>query len=269
MYWVINMVYGELALKSIKNFKSVLGTVVLLGAILAFWEVLVVVLRVPRYILPPVSAIAESTARYSNYLLANLADTLLHALTGLILAAVFSFAISVLLAYSDTLREAVNPLIAGFNAIPRAALVPLLVIWFGLGGLPRILTALLIAFYPVLVPTLTAMVTIERELQELLLSFGATKRQILVKVAIPRSMPYFLSSLHAGLASAVVGTVIAEMIASDKGMGYVILSSTSRLDTSLAFSCLLLLMTSTLVLSKILGLLERRLVKWAYVQSTV
>lgn len=254
--------------KAKNSLRSGLGAVVAVAVVLALWELAVMLLSVPRYILPPVSQVIETTMKYHSYLLSNLADTLLHALAGLALAAAFSFALSIPLAYSETLREAVNPLIAGFNAIPRAALVPLLVIWFGLGGIPRILTSFLIAFYPILVPTLTAMVTLEKDIYELFASFGATRSQVLVKVAIPRSMPYFLSSLHTGLASAVVGTVVAEMIASDRGMGYVILSSTSRLDTPLAFSCLLLLMVSTLLLSRILGTLEKRLARWAYASTT-
>ncbi|MEM2006609.1 MAG: ABC transporter permease [Sulfolobales archaeon] len=246
---------------------AALGITVIL-TILVVWEVLTQILEVPKYVLPPPSSIVGTTLQYLSYLSANLLDTLFHALVGLSIAASFSLILSLPLAYSETLRDAVNPLIAGFNAIPRAALVPLLALWFGLGGLPKILTAFLIAFYPILVPTLTAMVTIEKELWEMLASFGATKGQVLVKVAIPRSMPYFLSSLHMGLTSALVGTVIAEMIASDRGLGYVILSSTSRLDTSLAFSCLMLLALTTFILSKTMNVVEKRVVKWAYRAST-
>ncbi|MEM1699040.1 MAG: ABC transporter permease [Sulfolobales archaeon] len=248
--------------------KSVTLGIAAILTILATWEILAHLLRVPKYVLPPPSSIVETTLKYFSYLSANLLDTLFHALVGLSLAASFSLILSLPLAYSETLRDAINPLIAGFNAIPRAALVPLLALWFGLGGVPKVLTAFLIAFYPILVPTLTAMVTIERELWEMLTSFGATKGQVLVKVAIPRSMPYFLSSLHMGLTSALVGTVIAEMIASDRGLGYVILSSTSRLDTSLAFSCLMLLALTTFILSKTISIIEKRVVKWAYRAST-
>ncbi|MCX8208929.1 MAG: ABC transporter permease [Sulfolobales archaeon] len=253
---------------SSKDVKNVFSAVIVLLLTLAIWELSTYVVKIPRYVLPPPSSVIEATARYSNYLLENLLNTLAHAVAGLALAAVFSLLLSLLLAYSEVVREVVSPLVAGFNAIPRAALVPLLALWFGLGSLPRVLTSFLIAFYPILIPTLTAMVTVEKELWEMLVSFGASKKQILVKVAIPRSMPYFLSSLHMGLASALVGTVIAEMIASDRGLGYVILSSTSRLDTPLAFSCLTLLAFTAFSLSKILGVVEKRAVRWAYRVST-
>lgn len=236
-------------------------TLLLIGV---FWEILVRVLNVPNYVSPPPSAILTTLSKYSWYLTYNLIDTLISALTGLTIAALFSLALSLPLAYSEVIRESIYPLITGFNAIPRAALVPLLALWFGLGGTPKILTAFLIAFFPILVPTLTAMITMERELWEMLQSFGASKGQILIKVAIPRAMPYFLSSLHMGLTSAFVGSVIAEMVASDKGLGYVILSSTSRLDTSLAFACLILLALTTFVISKVLSVVERRMVRWAY-----
>ncbi|MEM0297061.1 MAG: ABC transporter permease [Zestosphaera sp.] len=240
------------------------GSLLAMTTVCAVWELSVRLLSVPQYVLPAPSVILLSASKYSWYLTHNLLDTLTHAVLGLALAAAFSLAISLPLAYSGSLRNAVYPLIAGFNAIPRAALVPLLALWFGLGSVPKVLTAFLIAFFPILVPTLTAMVTVERELLEMLLSFGATKGQILTKVAVPRAMPYFLSSLHMGLTSAFVGTVIAEMVASDKGLGYVILSSTSRLDTPLAFSCLMLLALVTFTASKALSLTERRVVVWAY-----
>lgn len=243
-----------------KTFSSVLT----LLAIGVTWEVAVRLFNVPQFVLPAPSAIVNTIARYSNYLLYNLADTLLASALGLFMAATFSLALSVVLAYSDSVREAIYPILSGFNAVPRAALVPLLALWFGLGMVPRVLTAFLIAFFPILVPTLTAMITIEKELWEMLVAFGASKSQVLVKVAIPRATPYFLSSLHMGLTSAVVGSVIAEMVASDRGIGYVILSSTSRLDTPLAFACLLLLALITFTLSKVLSLVERRVARWAY-----
>jgi len=248
--------------------SRILNSLVVLITICIVWELVVDLLNIPQYVLPTPTSIISTTIKYSNYLLRNLLDTSIHALVGLALAAMFSLTISLPLAYSEAVRDTVYPLITGFNAIPRAALVPLLALWFGLGSMPKILTAFLIAFFPVLVPTLTAMVTIEKELWELLRSFGATKTQILIKVGIPRAMPYFLSSLHMGLTSSFVGTVIAEMVASDSGLGYVILSSTSRLDTALAFSCLILLALITFTLSKVLSIVERRVVGWAYRVST-
>lgn len=247
-----------------KRFSKLIGTPLATLFAIAVWEFMVKLLAVPRFVLPSPSDIASTIIQHSLYLTSNLLETLYSAAIGLGIAALSSMALSLLLAYSEVVRDAIYPVIVGFNAIPRAALVPILVIWFGLGYIPKIITALLIAFFPILVPTLTAMITIERELWELLVSFGASKRQILIKVAIPRAMPYFLSSLQAGLTGSLVGTIVAEMVASDKGLGYVILSSTSRLDTPLAFSCLLLLSLVALVLSKIFTFIERGVVGWAY-----
>ncbi|MCS7111409.1 MAG: ABC transporter permease [Ignisphaera sp.] len=247
-----------------KGFGRVINTPFVVLSAIVLWEFMVKLFNIPRFVLPSPSDIIATITRYPLYLISNLLETLYFATLGLCIAALSSMALSLLLAYSETIRGAIYPVIAGFNAIPRAALVPVLVIWFGLGSIPKILTAFLIAFFPILVPSLTAMITIEKEMWELLVSFGATKRQILVKVAIPRAMPYFLSSLQAGFTGALVGTVIAEMVASDRGLGYIILSSTSRLDTPLAFSCLVLLSIVALILSKILTVLERGVVRWAY-----
>ncbi|MEM3980816.1 MAG: ABC transporter permease [Ignisphaera sp.] len=246
-----------------KKFKQ-LNLLIALVLIFLVWEAVVYLFKVPRYVLPAPTAIASTTLRYSSYLLENLLDTTVSALVGLIIATITSFALSIAMSYSKTLRDTLFPLLASFNTIPRAALVPLLVIWFGLGWTPRVLTAFLLAFFPMIVPVLTAMTTVEKELVELLAAYGASKMKILVKVSIPKSLPYLMSSLHTGLTSAYVGAVIAEMIASDKGIGYVILSSSSRLDTPLVFACLILLSVTTLVASKIISVVEKRVAKWAY-----
>lgn len=248
----------------LRGVGKALGTPAAAIAAVLVWELAVRLLNVPRYILPAPSDVVAVIARYPAYLMANLLETLYTATIGLALAAVTSMVLGLALAYSEALRSAVYPVIVGFNAIPRAALVPILVIWFGLGPIPRILTAFLIAFFPILVPTLTAMITVERELWELLVSFGATRGQILTKVALPRATPYFLSSLQAGFTGSLVGTVIAEMVASDKGLGYVLLSSMSRLDTPLAFACLVLLSAVALAVSRGFMAVERSAAKWAY-----
>lgn len=245
------------------KFKQ-LNLLITLAIIFFLWESIVHLLKIPRYVLPAPSTIILTIFRYSSYLLSNLLDTTVTALIGLAIATTTSFILSMIMAYSKAIRDTLFPLLTSFNTIPRAALVPLLVIWFGLGWLPRILTAFLLAFFPMIVPILTAMTTIERELVELLSAYGASKLQILIKIAIPRSLPYLVSSLHTGLTSSFVGTVIAEMIASDKGIGYIILSSSSRLDTPLVFACLILLSVTTLVASKIINIFEKRVVKWAY-----
>lgn len=246
-----------------KKFKQ-LNFLIALALIFLIWEALVQLFKVPRYILPAPTAIVSTILRYGSYLLENLLDTTVSALAGLAIATVTSFTLSIAMSYSRAFRDTLFPLLASFNTIPRAALVPLLVIWFGLGWTPRVLTAFLLAFFPMIVPVLTAMTTVEKELVELLTAYGASKMQILVKVSIPKSLPYLMSSLHTGLTSAYVGAVIAEMIASDKGIGYVILSSSSRLDTSLVFACLILLSVTTLVASKIISVIEKRVAKWAY-----
>ncbi len=110
--------------------------------------------------------------------------------------------------------SALYPLLIGFNSIPKAAFVPVLVVWFGIGTVPAILTAFLICFFPIVVNVATGLATLEPELEDVLRSLGATRRDVLFKVGLPRSMPYFFASLKVAITLAFVGSVISETVAS-------------------------------------------------------
>ena len=118
------------------------------------------------------------------------------------------------LAYS-----AVYPLMTAFNALPKAAFVPILVVWFGIGIGPAILTAFLISFFPIMVNIATGLATLEPELEDVLRVLGAKRWDVLVKVGLPRSMPYFYGSLKVAITLAFVGTTVSEMTAANEGIG--------------------------------------------------
>jgi NitT/TauT family transport system permease protein len=160
--------------------------------------------------------------------------------------------------------NALYPLLIGFNSIPKVAIVPVLVIWFGIGTVPAILTAFLIAFFPIAVNVATGLATLEPELQDVLRSLGANKWQIFVKVGLPRSLPYFFASLKVAVTLAFVGSVIAETVASNLGVGYLMLVASSRFDVALAFAGLVIIAAMGVALFAVFAVLERRFTGWAY-----
>ena len=120
---------------------------------------------------------------------------------------------------------ALYPLMVAFNAVPKAAVVPILVVWFGIGLGPGVLTAFLISFFPITVNIATGLATLEPELEDVLRVLGAKRWDVLIKVGLPRSMPYFYGSLKIAITLAFVGTVLAEMTAGDSGIGYLMQSA--------------------------------------------
>jgi NitT/TauT family transport system permease protein len=150
-----------------------------------------------------------------------------------------------------------------FNSIPKVAIVPVLVIWFGIGTVPAVLTAFLISFFPIVVNVATGLATIEPELQDVMRSLGARKTQILWKIGIPRSMPYFFASLKVAITLAFVGSIVSETVAANAGIGYLMMAASSRFDVPLVFAGLVVVAVMGVVMYEIFVFLERRITFWA------
>jgi len=248
-------------LKSVlKNGSPVLATLVLLSA----WEAAVRALRVPEYVLPGPSRVLESLVVHAGPIASHTAATLEATMLGFSLSVVLGLTLGLLSGLSESFQRAIYPMLVAFNTIPKVAIVPVLVIWFGIGKVPAILTASLISFFPVFVNVSTALVTIEPELRDMLLSLGATRAQILFKVGLPRSMPYFFGSLKIASTLAFVGAIISETVASNEGVGYLMIAASSRFDVPLLFAGLLVISAISVVLYAVFVLLERRLAGWAF-----
>jgi NitT/TauT family transport system permease protein len=145
-------------------------------------------------------------------------------MVGFGIAIVVGVLLGFLIGSSRLAYAAVYPLMTGFNALPKAAFVPILVVWFGIGVGPAILTAFLISFFPIMVNIATGLATLEPELEDVLRVLGAKRWDVLVKVGLPRSMPYFYGSLKVAITLAFVGTTVSEMTAANEGIGYLLIS---------------------------------------------
>ena len=168
---------------------------------------------------------------------------------------------------SRLVYASVYPLLVGFNAVPKAALVPILIVWFGIGLGPGILTAFLISFFPITVNIATGLATLEPELEDVLRVLGARRWDVLIKVGLPRSMPYFYASLKVAITLAFVGTVLAEMTAGDSGIGYMMQSAGSQQRMPLAFAGLVVIGVMAMAMYELFSVIEKRTTGWAHRSS--
>jgi len=228
------------------------------------WEVLVAVLRIPVFILPGPRAVWAAYLKWQGAIWFNAGQTLYTTLVGFGLALAGGMGLGLAIGYSTLVYRALYPLLVAFNSVPKVAIVPVLVIWFGIGTIPAILTAFLISFFPIVVNVATGLATLEPELQDVLRSLGATKREIFTKIGIPRSLPYFFASLKVAVTLAFVGAVISETVAANRGIGYLMIAASSRFDVPLVFAGLVVVAAMGVALFVIFAVIERQLTGWAY-----
>lgn len=235
----------------------------LLGFLVMLWELICAAFTVPTYLFPAPSDIWAAWLQYRTPILQHALQTLFTTLAGFALAVVFGLLLGILVGSSPLIYKALYPLLVGFNSIPKVAFVPVLVVWFGIGTVPAILTAFLISFFPVVVNMATGLATLEPELQDVLRSLGASRTDILRKVALPRSMPYFFASLKVAITLAFVGSVISETVASNLGIGYLMMSASSTMNMGLVFAGLVVIGIMGVVMYELCALIERRMTGWA------
>ncbi|MEN3362815.1 MAG: NitT/TauT family transport system permease protein [Burkholderiales bacterium] len=228
------------------------------------WEIICRAFRIPPSFLPPPSAVFEAMWAFRVTIAENALVTLWTTLGGFALAVVFGLLLGAVVGASRPIYEALYPLMIGFNSIPKVAIVPVLILWFGVGAVPALLTAFLISFFPIVVNVATGLATTEPELRDVLRALGASRMEIIRKVGLPRSMPYFFSSLKVAITLAFVGSVMAESVGSNSGVGHLMLSAQASFQVPLVFAGLLALAVLGIVLYAMTAIAEKRFTHWAY-----
>jgi NitT/TauT family transport system permease protein len=245
-----------------KTRRLILPWLVIVGIFL-LWELLVRAFAIESFVLPAPSAIFASGWQWRGPILDNAWQTFMTTAIGFLLAVVVGLAGGIVVGSSTFAYDAFYPALIGFNSIPKVAVVPILVIWFGIGTVPAIITAFLIAFFPILVNVAAGIATVEPELQDVLRALGASRWQMIRKVGLPRSMPYFFASLKVAITFAFVGTIVAETVAANKGIGNLMLVASSRFEVPLAFAGLLVTSVMGVGMYLVAGMIERRMTGWA------
>src|SRR4051812_21045833 len=238
--------------------------VLLAFAVLVLWQVIVAGFAIPDYLFPSPWQIAQQMAEFKGPLIAASWSTFWVTMVGFAIAIVVGVLLGFLIGSSRVAYAAVYPLMVGFNAVPKAAIVPILVVWFGIGIGPGILTAFLISFFPIMVNIATGLATLEPELEDVLRVLGARRWDVLVKVGLPRSMPYFYGSLKVAITLAFVGTTVSEMTAANEGIGYLLISAGSAMQMGLAFAGLVVVGAMAMVMYELFSYVERHTTAWAH-----
>ncbi len=236
---------------------------VVIVTIFLLWEIVVRLLDIEQFVLPAPSAVFASGWEWRWPILDNSWQTLMTTVVGFMFAVGFGLFAGVALGSSTLVYDGFYPALVGFNSIPKVAVIPILVIWFGIGTVPAIITAFLISFFPIMVNVAAGIATVEPELKDVLRALGAKPWQIILKVGLPRSMPYFFASLKVAITFAFVGSIVAETVAGNKGIGNLMLVASSRFEVPLAFAGLLATSIMGIGMYLVAEFLERRTTGWA------
>lgn len=227
------------------------------------WEAAVRGFAIQEFVLPAPTAVFDAFMQFRAAILDHAMHTLYTTVLGFGFAVIGGVLLGVAVGSSTLVYNGIYPVLIGFNSIPKVAVVPVLVVWFGIGTVPAVITAFLISFFPIAVNVATGLATLEPELEDVLRSLGAKKLDILIKVGFPRSLPYFFASLKVAITLAFVGSVISETIASNEGIGYLMLQASSRFQIPLVFAGLVVIAVMGIVMYAIFAVIERRFTGWA------
>jgi NitT/TauT family transport system permease protein len=243
---------------------KVVSPTVFTVALFVIWEVVCRTFSVPMTILPAPSVIFSALLQFRDPIIENSWVTLWTTLVGFAMATVFGLLLGIAVGWHKAIYAGIYPLLVGFNSVPKVAVVPVLILWFGLGEFPAILTAFLISFFPVVVNVATGLATTEPELEDVLRALGASKLDIMRKVGVPRSLPYFFGSLKVAITLAFVGAVVAETVGANKGIGKLMLDAQAAFQVQIVFAGLLVLAVLGIILYAGTALIEKRFTGWAF-----
>lgn len=227
------------------------------------WEAGVRIFEVPAVVLPTASASFYAIWEFRVALLHNAIPTLMATLFGFGIAVAFGVFMGVLIGVSRPIYAAFYPLLVAFNSIPKVAIVPILMVWFGIGMTTATITAFILCFFPIVVNVAVALATIEPELKDVLRALGARERDIILKVGIPRSLPYLFASLKISITLAFVGAVIAETVAGGNGIGHLMLVASSNFNMALMIAGLIVIAAMAIGMYAIFAVMDKRFTGWA------
>jgi NitT/TauT family transport system permease protein len=246
-----------------REMKHRLASAALIIGFFVAWEVICRVFDISSIVLPKPSEILTTLVARMPAIWPHAAQTLYETLVGFGLGVAIGVVIGVVVGSSKLAYDVAYPLLIGFSSIPKIAVVPIFVLWFGAGTVPAVLTAMILCIFPVVVNVATGLATTEPELEDVMRSLRATQLDILTNVGLPRAMPYFFASLKIAITQAFVGAVLAETVAGNLGIGNFMLIASSNFDVPLVFAGLVILAAMGVGLYVIFSLIEMRVTGWA------
>ena len=245
------------------SWKNILEPVLFFIALLALWEILVEVIKIPAFILPPPRDLWVSFLKKLPVLGNHSLITFIEAFGGFALSLILGVGFAIAVVYSRHLQNTIYPLIVILYAMPKSAFAPLMVIWVGYGLMSKISIAFLVAFFPIVVNTVVGLKEVEPELLELARINRASAFDVFKKIRLPNSLPYLFAGIKVAIVLSVTGAIVAEFVAANEGLGYLVLQANYSLDTAFALVILLILAVLSLGLFWLAEIIQRRLAPWS------
>jgi NitT/TauT family transport system permease protein len=235
--------------------------IVLVAALIVLWELIVTVGGVNEYIMPsPVTIVVSMVTDWDMYLTAS-APTVFAIVVGFVLAVIVALPLAIAMVYSKIVERALYPLLVISQVVPKVALAPLFIIWFGFGDTPKILMVVLISFFPLVIDAIVGFNAVRPESLMLVRSMGSSRWQAFWKIRFPWALPSIFAGAKVAITLAVVGAVVAEFVGADTGLGVLITQARGNLDTTTVFAGIVYLTLIGLILFAVINLVERLLVK--------
>jgi NitT/TauT family transport system permease protein len=235
---------------------------VLIAVVLVLWQIAVTTLGIPKYLIPAPSAVVHELVSDWSRLLKEGIVTTYAALGGFLLSILIGIPLALAIAYSRTVEGFLYPILVFSQSIPKIAIAPLFVVWFGFGAIPKVISAFLLGFFPVVVATVTGFKSVENDMLDLARSMRASRLQVFRKISFPHSMPYIFSGLKVSVTLAVVGAVVGEFVGSNSGLGYLLQMANGNFDLPLMFAGLVALALIGVLLFILVEVAERMCVPW-------
>lgn len=234
----------------------------LVAALIAAWWAVTKLELVEPYILPSPGDTWQTMVDNASYLTTHTWVTTYETVAGFIIAAIVGEAVAVMMIYSSSVEKTMYPLILFAQVIPKIAIAPLFVVWLGFGPSPKILVAVLMAFFPIVISGMAGLRSVDPEVVELTSTMGASRWKTFAKVRFPASLPQLMSGLKIAATLAVTGAVVGEFVGANEGLGYVILQANGNIDTAMLFAALIIMSLLGIILFMIIELAEKLLIPW-------
>jgi NitT/TauT family transport system permease protein len=239
-----------------------LAQIVSLLSLLVIWQLFVMISGIRPYLLPAPTQIFVELFDSFSVLIEHTWVTLVESLAGFLIAAVVGVGLAVVMVAVPFLRGLVMPGLVAFNVVPKVAFAPLLIIWLGLGIQSKIALSFLIAFFPIVVNTITGLIDIEPEMLNLVRLMKARSRLQFTKIRLPHALPAMFDGFKIALPIAIIGAIVAEFVASSEGLGYLIVAAGVQLNTTLVFASIFMIVIFSMVLYALLLFVESRFLSW-------
>lgn len=235
------------------------GSLILVVVLIAFWEFSVRFFNIPRFLLPTPSEIAVLMVNEWGLIQMHARATISSIIVGYFTAVIFALAISALMIRFSLVERMIMPIFVGLQSVPKLAIAPLILIWVGAGFGSKVLVVTAIAFFPIVINTMTGFKEVDKGLRDVFDSVAATERQIFFELRLPYAMPYIFAGLRIATTLSVLGAIVAEYLAASNGLGYLVLSGSFNFNTARSFAAIICLAGIGIFFFTVMSFLEAKL----------